>query len=86
VTKIGVILTFLAKSAQKIGHYGRTENCKKLQKIEFFFEKGHFYAYFERFMAKSWHITGTYAEPKIAKNCKKLNFFSNLQYNYTVNG
>jgi len=46
------------------------KNCKKLQKIELFFEKVAIYAYFEQFMPKSWHITGRYA------GAQKLTFFS----------
>jgi len=72
VTKIGVILTFLAKSAQKIGHYGRTENCKKLQKIELFFI---FTIHLHCKVAEKWDIHGTYASSCGTTFCTKIELF-----------
>ena len=55
---------------------------RSAQKLTFFWHflgKRPYFLGNERFYLKSWHIYGTYAPrwscTKIAKNCKKLNFF-----------
>ena len=79
--------TFWRKYGRYMGHIQMcacAESCKKLQKIELFLTKSHFYAYFEHFLPKSWDIYGTYVQVHMSScsflfkkwMCKKLQFFS----------